>query len=321
MVVRNTSKYLPPIAKDATNLTVTQRKLPEGAVVAPVILSSDKTALSVFSGDKKAWPVYLTIGNILKDIRRQVSAHAMILIGYLPVSKLECFEKKTRSIAGYRLFHYAMSLLLRPPVDAGHRGKPMVCADGFVRRVHPILAAYVADFPEQCLVACNKESRCPCCLVESKNHGELEECACRSMVDRLKTLRRKQRNKQSRKFDKEGLRPVFEPFWKDLPFTDIFICITPDILHQLHKGIFHDHLVQWCLGIISEKEMDARFQAVSQYPGLRHFKKGISSVSQWTGTEHKEMQRVFVGLLSGAAEDRVLLMARSLLDFINYAQF
>ena len=286
-----------------------------------VILSSNKTLLSVFSGDKKAWPVYLTIGNILKDVQRRVSAHATILIGYLPVSKLECFHRKTWSVAGHRLFHYAMTLLLRLLVDAGHRGKAIVCADGFVRQVHPILAAYVADFPEQCLVACNKESRCPCCLVESQDCGEREECARRNMVDTLKTLRRRQRNKQSKKFDKEGLRKVFELFWKDLPFTDIFACITPNILHQLHKGIFHDHLVQWCLGIVGKKEMDACFQAVSQYPGLRHFKKGISSVSQWTGMEHREMERVFIGLLSGAAEDSILLMARSLLDFIYYAQF
>ncbi|KIK26117.1 hypothetical protein PISMIDRAFT_39048, partial [Pisolithus microcarpus 441] len=88
--------------------------LPEGAVVAPIILSSDKTSLSLFSGDKKAWPVYLTIGNISKDMRHQVSAHATVLIGYLPVSRLKCFQKKTHSLAGYWLFHHAMSLVLQP---------------------------------------------------------------------------------------------------------------------------------------------------------------------------------------------------------------
>ncbi|KAI6018454.1 hypothetical protein BKA83DRAFT_4464902 [Pisolithus microcarpus] len=262
-----------------------QTKLPEGAVVAPVILSSDKTSLSQFSGDKKAWPVYLTIGNISKDVRRQVSAHATVLIGYLPVSKLECFQKKTRSLTGYRLFHHSMSLLLRPLADAGRHGRDMVCADGYLRHVHPLLAAYIADFPEQCLVACNKESRCLRCLVESNKHGDLEDWASR----------------------------IFDPFWKDLPFTNIFACLTPDILHQLHKGVFHDHLVQWCMSIVGEKEIDARFQAMTHYPALRRFKKGISLVSQWTGSEHKEMQRVFVGLLAGAVDDRILVVAHTTL--------
>ena len=104
--------------------------------MALVILSSDKTLLLVFSGDKKAWPIYLTIGNISKDVRRRVPEHATILIGYLPVSKLECFQKKTWSVTGYCLFHYVMSLLLCPLVNAGQQGKTMVCTDGFVCRVH-----------------------------------------------------------------------------------------------------------------------------------------------------------------------------------------
>jgi len=48
----------------------TQDQLPAGAKIVPVICASDKTHLTNFSGDQQAWPLYLTIGNIRKDIRR-----------------------------------------------------------------------------------------------------------------------------------------------------------------------------------------------------------------------------------------------------------
>jgi hypothetical protein len=38
-----------------------------GSTIIPIILSSDKTQLMVF-GNKMAYPVYLTIGNIPKGI-------------------------------------------------------------------------------------------------------------------------------------------------------------------------------------------------------------------------------------------------------------
>jgi hypothetical protein len=46
-----------------------KEKLPEGSTAAPLIISTDKTQLSHFSGDKQAWPVYLSIGNINKETR------------------------------------------------------------------------------------------------------------------------------------------------------------------------------------------------------------------------------------------------------------
>jgi len=55
-----------------------QEKIPEGGVVAPINLASDKAQLTSFEGDKMAWPVYLTISNIAKEKRHQVhNMHAM----------------------------------------------------------------------------------------------------------------------------------------------------------------------------------------------------------------------------------------------------
>ena len=184
----------------------------------------------------------------------------MVLIGYIPVCKLECFSEKNRSVEGYQLFHECMRTLLEPLVKAGKQGVDMPCADGFIRRVFPILSAYIADYPEQCLVACCRENACPQCQVPPKKQGERIHSVLRDPQETLRTLAEKSHGENPKKFVSQNLRPI-DPFWRDLPHCDIFSSMTPDLLHQLHKGVFKDHIVSWSTQAINgdSAEIDRRF--------------------------------------------------------------
>ncbi|KIJ55985.1 hypothetical protein M422DRAFT_150938 [Sphaerobolus stellatus SS14] len=300
-----------------------QGKLPPGATIAPVILASDKTQLSVFSGDKQAWPVYISIGNIGKATRRQTSQRAMILLGYIPVTKLDCLSPRPRQGGAYRLFHYCMSVVLKPLVEAAINGVDIVCADNKIRRVYPILAAYIADFPEQCLVAAVKECDCPICEIDPAFRGEPFKADIRNPETVLEILYPWGTEEERQEFIQLGLCPIPEPFWAKLPHANIFTCFTPDLLHQLHKGVFKDHLVKWCIKVAEggAAEIDRRFKCMPKHLALRHFHKGISTISQWTGREYKEMERVFAGLIWGAVPADVAAVARAIIDFIYYASF
>ncbi|KAJ6527329.1 hypothetical protein DFH09DRAFT_1328133 [Mycena vulgaris] len=296
-----------------------QKRLPPGSTVAPLILSSDKTMLSNFRGDNSALPVYLTIGNIGKETRRKVTANATVLIGYLPIPKFDCFDKNTRSLAKYRLFHQCMAVIMQSVIEAGKSGRQMVCADSMMRNVWPIFAAYVADYPEQCLISCCKENRCPICTVSPDKRGDHQVHPLRDVRETLFLMQRQQAGEKDTLFENDGMRAVYPPFWADLPHSDIFQSFTPDLLHQLHKGVFKDHLVTWCTEIIGKLEIDKRFRAMPDHHGVRHFKNGISSVSQWTGTEHKEMEKVFLGLIAAGAVPDMVKAVRGLIDFAYFA--
>ncbi|QRV89363.1 hypothetical protein RhiJN_17381 [Ceratobasidium sp. AG-Ba] len=292
----------------------------EFATLIPYIVSSDETRLTNFAGDKRAHPVYLTIGNIPKRLRRRVSKRANILIGYLPVPKLDCVSSdEERRTIKRELFHQCMEEILAPLVEAGNNdGELAPCADGYVRRIYPKLASYIADFPEQCKVTCTKQTHCPTCTVHPNSRGDLGEPELRDTKDVINTMERRA-DKGARRFERQGLLPI-RPFWKDDKDVELGSFITPDLLHQVHKGVMKDHLIKWVTTILGKPLLDERFVSMPDCQGMRHFKNGISTVSQWTGRELKEMVKI---LLPAVADSnvRVVRVARSLMDFMYLAHY
>ena len=305
-----------------------QQLLPAGATLAPVIISTDKTQLTQFCGNKSAYPVYLTLGNIPRAIRRKPSEHACILLGYLPVSKVgkEDLTKRERKARSQRLFHMSMQIILRPLIRTGLEGMDVTSGDGTVRRVYPVLAAYVADYPEQCLVSCSKYGTCPkcCCPSDKLQDPSASEDRTSSGTERIISDAweedRTPSAAESLCMEQDVSGGVKRPFWSDLPFSDIHLSITPDVLHQLYQGVFK-HLVSWCQDLLGAKELDKRLRCLPAAFGIRHFKHGISSLAQVSGKERKEMARVLLACLIGKIPKPAMLAFRSLLDFIYLAQY
>ena len=102
-------------------------------MIIPIILSSDKTQLTLF-WDKSAYPIYLTIGNIPKQIHRKLSMRTQILLGYIPTTKLSSISNKAaccRALAN--LFHACVREVLGPLASYGESGLEMSSGDGIWR--------------------------------------------------------------------------------------------------------------------------------------------------------------------------------------------
>ncbi|KAJ3537477.1 hypothetical protein NM688_g6681 [Phlebia brevispora] len=144
-----------------------------GATIIPVIISSDKTQVTLF-GNKSVYPVYLTIGNLPKDIRRKPSRQGHILLGYIPVTKLSGIsEIAARRRAMLNLTHAALHMMTAPLIKAGKEGIEIASGDGVIRRGHSIVAAHVGDYLEQIAIAGVKFGECPRCTVPSDQLGEM----------------------------------------------------------------------------------------------------------------------------------------------------
>ncbi|KAJ7938112.1 hypothetical protein B0H13DRAFT_2226442 [Mycena leptocephala] len=188
--------------------------------------------------------------------------NACIILGYLSVDKIarKGLSKQIIKTRNQKLFHASMRTILQPLMEAGMNGMDVTGGDGAVRRVFPILSSYVTDYPEQCLAGCAKYGTCPKC--------------------------------QRSATDLEDLRGCSYPILAGFPLTNIASSLTLDVLHQLFQGVLNTLLD------VPEShdpdELDARIRVLPPAFGVRHFSKGISPLSQISGSERKAMARIYL---------------------------
>jgi hypothetical protein len=115
-----------------------------------------------------------------------------------------------------------------------------------------------------------------------------------------------------------------QPFTEGFPCAEIYELLSPDLLHQLIKGVFKDHLVLWVVSYLEDKYtvreakrikdiIDCQFvfphhlnlshctvlipfdsiSLAPLFPGLCCFKDG-RNFSQWTGNDSKALMKVRV---------------------------
>ena len=204
-----------------------------GATVVPIIISSDKTQLTLFRS-KTAYPIYMTIGNIPKDVCSKPMQHAQMLMGYIPSTGLKHIRNRAaQRCALANLFHPCMYKILSPIESYGETGVDMATGDSIWYRCHPILVMFIGDYPEQSLVACTYSGRCPKCTVPRSELGSSENfplCDIQTAMD-VFSLCDSDPTTFHAACHEVNPKPMYHPFWECLPFTNIFLSITPDILH------------------------------------------------------------------------------------------
>ncbi|KAN0081518.1 hypothetical protein V8E55_009142 [Tylopilus felleus] len=255
----------------------------KGAMYCSIILGSDKTTVSVATGNVEYHPLYLSIGNPHNAVRR-AHHNAVIPIGFLAIPKATRKEDNDAEFHTFKkkLYHASIAAILRPIKAAMTTPVVRRCPDGHLRRVIFDLAAFIMDYPEQVMLAGIIQGWCPKCTASPNDLDGPGGRRTQGLHDLLSAM-----------FTSESLWCEYGVdadvvlFTNDFPRADIHAIISLDLLHQMIKGTFKDHLVAWtCQWIEAEydparakeilDDIDRCLAAVPHFVGLRRFPQGQS---------------------------------------------
>ncbi|KIK78376.1 hypothetical protein PAXRUDRAFT_79000, partial [Paxillus rubicundulus Ve08.2h10] len=115
-----------------------------------------------------------------------------------------------------------------------------MCADGHYRRVIYGLGPFIADYEEQVVLVGIVQNWCGRCIGFPWDlNGEYGNCTQELQEALLEEV------DFAMLWDAWGIIRKIILFTSHFPHSDIYALLAPDLLHQLIKGTFKDHLVDW----------------------------------------------------------------------------
>ncbi|KAI6004712.1 hypothetical protein EDD15DRAFT_2384724 [Pisolithus albus] len=91
-----------------------QHKIPEGATICGIILSSDKTNITNMCGGKVAHPLLISLANIKMKVRNKGCSHAFLLLALMPIPQFIHPVRRMCGVLEERLFHQCLDIVLEP---------------------------------------------------------------------------------------------------------------------------------------------------------------------------------------------------------------
>ena len=300
---------------------------------------SDATHLTNFCGDKKAWPIYMTIGNLSAKARMQHTLHGVLLVALLPIPvkmrEVPAKKRNTQREHNRMVMQQVLKHIMQDLLEDEGRHFYAYCADGKVRRCYPTLAAWMADYPEHCNLHNIKSGVCYWCECPQEKMGDHLRPADRYPI-RNHTLYRQlweQDTPQSiADLKSRNVNPGFNILWGLESVTSLLP--KPDLLHTMQIGMLK-HLLGWLQEFLKQHKRLELFNdiwlSVPAYLDMSKPRCAYEEVSRWNGGEIKTMTRFLVGVTRNtlrnpnsaqkALFESAVECTRSLVEFYMYCQY
>ncbi|KAJ6563088.1 hypothetical protein DFH09DRAFT_1247611 [Mycena vulgaris] len=286
------------------------------------------TTVSVATGDVEYHPAYISMGNIHNSLRRG-HRNGVVPFAFFAIPKSDRKYDNDPAFRTFKrqLYHAPLAAILSSLKPGMTTSVVRRCPDGHFRRAIYDFGPFIADYPVQVMLAVIVQNWCAKCTALSTDlDGDLAGRRTQTLTDELLAA-----FEGDILWDEYGIDKDIIPFTRDFPRADIHEMLSSDLLHQIIKGSFKDHLVTWVGEYLYPEhtkdeadaimdEIDRRIAAVvPAFPCLRRFKQG-RRFKQWTGEDSKALMKVHLPAIKGLVPPAVVEAISAFLDFCYQVQ-